>query len=98
MDKVPSEYKLDFIRGYFDGDGSVGEQWTKKSKIPMLRTRFFSGSEKMMCQIVEELYKNGVPKVGVKNIRIEIFIIFYIVNCQVKKYITYFTVIILRFF
>ena len=67
MDKVPNEYKLDFIRGYFDGDGSVGEQWTKKSKTPMLRTRFFSGSEKMMSQIVEELYNHGVPSVSVKK-------------------------------
>ena len=67
MDKVPNEYKLDFIRGYFDGDGSVGEQWAKQSKTPMLRTRFCSGSEKMMVQIVEELHRHGVKKVNVRK-------------------------------
>ena len=67
MDKIPCEYRLDFIRGYFDGDGSVGEQWSKKSKIPMIRTRFCSGSEKMMYQIVQELSCHGVPPVNVKK-------------------------------
>lgn len=69
MDNIPSEYKLDFIRGYFDGDGSVGEQWSKKSKTPMLRVRFCSGSQKMMLQVVEELYKHGVPKVNVRKVK-----------------------------
>lgn len=67
MDDIPNKYRIDFIRGYFDGDGSVGEQWSKKSKKPMLRVRIFSGSQKLLYQIVQELYLFHVPMVNVRK-------------------------------
>lgn len=87
MDNVPDEYRLDFIRGYFDGDGTVGEQWTKKSKIPMLRVRICSGSEKMLIQIVEHLEKLGVKRVKThKDPRRNLYDIAYSQNASKQIY------------
>lgn len=87
MDNIPYEYKIDFIRGYFDGDGSIGEQWSKTSKTPMLRTRICSGSEKLLRQIVEHLESLGVKRVNVrKDKRKELYNIEYSQNASKKIY------------
>ena len=67
MSLIPNEYKLDFIRGYFDGDGSIGEQWAKRSKTPCMRVRFATGSETLAYEIVEELEKYGVKRVNISK-------------------------------
>ena len=50
--KVPSQYLADFIRGYFDGDGSVfyADYIHTKNKKPRheLRSNFTSGSPKFL--------------------------------------------------
>lgn len=87
MDKIPYEYRLDFIRGYFDGDGSVGEQWTKSSKIPMLRARICSGSEKLLRDMVNHLEELGVKRVNVrKDSRKELYNIEYSQNSSKRIY------------
>lgn len=35
LNKIPDEFKYDFIRGYFDGDGSINYQNIKKLKFQM---------------------------------------------------------------
>lgn len=87
MDKIPDEFKLDFIRGYFDGDGTIGEQWTTKSKTPMMRTRFCSGSKTLANQIVDHLETLGVNRVNVrKDSRKELYNIEYSQNASKKIY------------
>lgn len=42
FDFIPKEYELDFVRGVFDGDGSVGRQCGEKCKNNhQIRVRFF---------------------------------------------------------
>lgn len=87
MDKIPEEFKLDFIRGYFDGDGSVGEQWSKKSQTPMLRTRFFSGSKILMEEIQQYLTNLGVKTVNIrKDTRKELYILEYSQKASLQIY------------
>ena len=72
--KVPEKFLPDFIRGYFDGDGSVffvkyirtkDKRFTKE-----LRTNFTSGSRQFLNNLMEILNKEiGLPlkKLGVFN-------------------------------
>lgn len=57
---VPKEYMADFIRGVFDGDGSV--ILNRKTKNSPLITRFFSGSNKFINGIEIKLQEFGMPK------------------------------------
>jgi len=64
---IPEKYLPDFLRGYFDGDGSVFLQSykaTKNGKIyTELRCNFTSGSRKFMDQLNDLLQtKIGLPK------------------------------------
>lgn len=58
--KVPERYMADFIRGVFDGDGSV--MLNKKSKNFPLVTKFFSGSEEFINGIEIKLQELSMPK------------------------------------
>jgi hypothetical protein len=49
---VPKEYIIDFIRGYFDGDGCID-----RPEYP--RIRICSGSEMFLCQLQKSLVKFG---------------------------------------
>lgn len=53
-DKIPKDMIKHFIRGYFDGDGSV----THVDNY--LRINFTSGSETMLKQIMSFIYNNNV--------------------------------------
>jgi hypothetical protein len=55
---VPEKYIRHFIRGCWDGDGSV---YISKGKI---NANFYSGSKAFIIRLVEELYKNGIFKKG----------------------------------
>ena len=58
MPPVPTKYLADFLRGYFDGDGNV---WygtahkERKTKTPVLLTRFTSGSEIFLAELASAL-------------------------------------------
>lgn len=73
---IPDEYLHDFIRGYFDGNGSVGIQYPSNSKgvttkTAQIRTRFFSGSEDMIDGVLNVIYcichTNKVKKIKSKT-------------------------------
>lgn len=52
--KVPNEFLPDFIRGYFDGDGSI-----MQIKGNRLNSAFTSGSKKFLDQLLEILKKEA---------------------------------------
>jgi hypothetical protein len=69
-DSIPEEYIADYIRGYFDGDGSVDVRYPSNSngvvtKAPQIRTRIISGSKLILEQFREFLVRNGL-----RNVRI----------------------------
>lgn len=57
---APKEYLHDFIRGVFDGDGSVF--YDNKCKIKKLRTSFTSGSKNFIYKLEQELQGLGMSK------------------------------------
>ena len=61
---ITNEYMTHFIRGFFDGDGSIGGQFIKGSQ--QMRVRIGCGSEKIITEIRDWLRDN----VGVKNVNI----------------------------
>ena len=66
FDFVPKEYELDFIRGAFDGDGSVGRQGGEKCKNNhQIRVRFFSASKVYLTYIRDVLTQNGLTDVKI---------------------------------
>ena len=52
--KIPEDMIVHFLRGYFDGDGSV----THTDKY--LRINFASGSVALLNQIMDFIYDNGI--------------------------------------
>lgn len=54
---IPEEYEIDFIRGYFDGDGSVGKHMGDN-----IRTRFCGANKDFINKIQEVLQKYGLKK------------------------------------
>lgn len=58
--EVPQAYLPDFIRGLFDGDGSV--LFKKESKNFPLVTKFFSGSKDFIERLETKLQELGMPK------------------------------------
>lgn len=69
---IPDEYKIDFIRGYFDGDGSIGYMYPtnsrgKRSETAQIRFRICSGSESILKLIVDEFERLGIKRVNIHN-------------------------------
>lgn len=56
---VPSKYLADFIRGIFDGDGSVF--FDKRSPNFPLRSKFMSGSKRFIDTLENKLRQLGMP-------------------------------------
>jgi len=56
---IPGAYLRDFIRGVFDGDGSV--YFEKRSKESPLRTSFVSSSEDFINNLENSLKRLGMP-------------------------------------
>lgn len=52
---IPDEYMPDYIRGYFDGDGSIGEYEVKNKEATNLRSCFASGSRLCLEQLGQYL-------------------------------------------
>ena len=61
-DKLKKEYYIDFIRGYFDGDGSIST--AGKSAI---RWQICAYNKDILRRIVEILEEYGVPKVSIQS-------------------------------
>jgi len=57
---VPFEYIPDFLRGVFDGDGSVF--FSSQSLESPLRAKFVSGSECFLVDLEDHLNRLGLPK------------------------------------
>ena len=59
LPKIPTKYFSHFVRGYFDGDGNVTfgffKKSDRKSKSPVLLTRFTSGSKNILETLKEKL-------------------------------------------
>lgn len=64
---MPEEFKIDFIRGYFDGDGSIGEIKLAKTTKTQIRFRICSGSYDMLNDIVEYFYSLQIGKVKISK-------------------------------
>ena len=58
--KVPKQYLRDFIRGVFDGDGSV--YYAKRSKKSPLLSKFYSASAPFILGLKRALESLGMPK------------------------------------
>jgi hypothetical protein len=62
--KIPQIYFFDFLRGYFDGDGTVYSYWDKRWKSSfMFYVVFISASFPHIEFLREEIYKN----IGIKG-------------------------------
>jgi len=57
---VPEDYLPDFIRGVFDGDGSI--YFDTRSKNCPMRTSFHSGSKDFIEKLEDNLTKLGMPE------------------------------------
>lgn len=57
--EVPQEFLSHFVRGYFDGDGSI---WNVKGG--RINSEFCSGSKDFLITLWEQLKQNGVVKGG----------------------------------
>ena len=56
--KVPDDYFFDFLRGCFDGDGSIHSYWDKRWKSSfMFYLSFVSASEKHILWLQSEIFK-----------------------------------------
>lgn len=64
---LPEEYEIDYIRGYFDGNGSVGMQYPTnsrgaRSKTAQIRVRIYSGSKDNLEQMQKILTRYSIKK------------------------------------
>jgi hypothetical protein len=71
MPNIPKEFIIDYIRGYFDGNGSVGVQYPKskrtETKTAQIRVRICGGSEVFITQIRDVLHEFGLRNVSVRK-------------------------------
>lgn len=58
--KVPTEFEGHFVRGYFDGDGTVYIQELRGRQAPRLVARFSTGSVQFADALQDCLEQNGV--------------------------------------
>lgn len=67
IEKLPKEYWIDYIRGFFDGDGSVNYIHSQKGK-GSLRWQLCSAQKEMLEWIVNFFYTEySIPKVNIYN-------------------------------
>lgn len=91
---IPKEYEIDFIRGYFDGNGSIGKQYPINSKgsrteTCQIRVRICSGSLSFISTIQEVLVGYGMKKKNVlsgKGKRSNVHEICYSTNESLKLF------------
>ncbi len=85
--KVPEKYFLDFVRGFFDGDGSV--YIYNVNKTPQIKASFVSSSLSLISDFNQRLCRNlGIPQKAIhkenqKRSSTMIYnICFYIDDCE----------------
>ena len=71
--KIPDEYLSDFIRGYFDGDGSVFHVTYMHTKIKRLRTELRSNFTSGSINFLEQLQNILFDKLGLTKKKIGSF-------------------------
>lgn len=69
---LPQEYELDYIRGYFDGNGTVGKQYPtnskgKRTETCQIRVRIASGSHVNLVQMQSILTKYGLKSKNINS-------------------------------
>ncbi len=57
---IPDEFFYDFLRGCFDGDGTIGTNCHPESKYLQLKIRFYSGSFEFLTWLREMTSKDGI--------------------------------------
>lgn len=65
--EMPKEYIIDFLRGYFDGDGSIG--WHKYNNI--VRFVICSGSKEFLKWITEYIKDEYNINIRIKNVKLK---------------------------
>lgn len=76
MPNIPQEYKLDFIRGYFDGDGSI-QRLKRKRPTPGMQVDFATGSRSFASSLTKMLNDLIYPKFHVTEKRVN----YYNIRC-----------------
>lgn len=61
--EIPKEYRRDFIRGFFDGNGWI--TYAKHGKHYMWSIGF-ADSQELLCDLNKYLYDNGIVKTRIK--------------------------------
>ncbi len=61
---IPEEYLLHFVRGVLDGDGTIVILHDKRSRLPMLQTKFFSASKPFLEWLWISLRQTGIVEGG----------------------------------
>jgi len=87
--KLERKYWIDYIRGYFDGDGSVNLIHNKEQKS--LRWQVCSATPEILHFIVDYFYEDyGIPKVNIqaqnRNNNHTLYVIQYSTNATKKIY------------
>lgn len=78
---IPKKYYIDFIRGYWDGDGTVCKSGG------YVRTSLCSHQKVFLEEVIEILEKLGIPKVTIhKDKRSEVYYIQYASQSSEKLY------------
>lgn len=87
--EITDKYMIHFIRGFFDGDGSVGGQLIKGSQ--QMRVRIGCGSKEIIEQIKSWLHIN----INTRNVKISernnFYEIAYSTNDSIKLYESFYT-------
>lgn len=60
-EKLPKEYIFAYLRGYFDGNGTIDMRY-ERTLIPALRLRLTSGSERHLNEIQDILCEHGFSR------------------------------------
>lgn len=89
-DNIPEKYEIDFVRGYFDGDGSVNGYYPTNSnevrtKTLQIRVRIASGSKEILEQINTIFVKRGLNSKNISKQR-DVYEICYSTFESIKIY------------
>lgn len=61
---LSEKYQLDYIRGYFDGDGTININLCHSGKSKAIRFGICSATPEVLKWIVDVFEKNGIPRVN----------------------------------
>jgi len=81
--EIPEQYMRHFIRGCWDGDGSVFlNRWEYKNTKPKIGASFVSGSKSFVESMAQALEKAGLPKRDIKRDRASYMIRYHTNQCR----------------